>query len=157
MPEICHHSSNANENRHWSILCPQLGHKFHLLFLQNWNANIHYFLAEKSKGLFFTSACGLTLHETASALDLLTFHRLLCSIQKSTGKGAQTFALPHDHLGGHICHSNLQVPGIQVVAWHHLQKKAYNAYTTHLLDVVKFSYLKDLNDQKHIKMLHNVI
>jgi hypothetical protein len=69
------------------------------------------FLAEKSKGLFFASARGLTRHET-SALDLLTFHRLPCSILKSTGKGAQTLDLPPDHLGGHICHSNSQVFGI---------------------------------------------
>jgi hypothetical protein len=60
-----------------------------------------------SKGLFLASARGQTLHETASALDLLTLHLLQGSIQKSSGKGAQTLELPPDHLGAHVCHSNL--------------------------------------------------
>ena len=71
-----------------------------------------FFSREKPKGLFFSSAHGPTRHETASAHDLLTFRRLPGSIRKSSGKGAQTLALPPDHLGEHVRHSNSQVPGI---------------------------------------------
>jgi hypothetical protein len=67
-----------------------------------------------------SSARGPTRHETASALNLLTLRRLPGSIRKSSGKEAQTLALPPDHLGAHVCHSNLAL-------YLHI---SCNAYTT---------------------------
>jgi hypothetical protein len=74
------------------------------------------------------------------AYDLLTFLLLQDSILKSSGKGAQTLALLPDHLGAHVCHSNLQVPGI--VALNQLQC-LYNPLTGEAFST-KFSYLKHI-------------
>jgi hypothetical protein len=63
------------------------------------------FFAIELKGIFFASARGPTRDETASALNLLTFRWLQGSIRKSSGKEAQTLALPPDHLGAHVCPS----------------------------------------------------
>jgi hypothetical protein len=61
----------------------------------------------RGKLAFCSGNCGFITHETASALDLLTLLLLPGSILKSSGKGEQTLALPPDHLGVHVCHSNL--------------------------------------------------